>query len=332
MTIQKGPLAGLQTTSVVEGGRITSVAALEKVDGQISPNLMPMVLTMGALNSIHARLSYITDICTDIRNRQIAGDKAKLERISEVIVDCFEGMSEGDERLNEDNLRRVTNNTDDCYEILITLLDDLFAQHKAKEMDYESFDEHSNIVFYDQQRKLDRPTEAIRKLMQHSVFAAYERYAAGRACQVVLSGNYSPSNIGRHKRALERVRDSIRKVFDERVERHKRGANYFRRIIDNLNRGYEESNWTVETAQCSLDKQLSAIEEIEIELHALLEAKIAGFDDLAQIFKRGKFQILVIDGAMIFSEVDVPALESEKEIASEVLPITGRITEGLGLP
>ena len=87
MTIQKGPLAGLQTTSVVEGGRITSVAALEKVDGQISPNLMPMVLTMGALNSIHARLSYITDICTDIRNRQIAGDKAKLERISEVIVD-----------------------------------------------------------------------------------------------------------------------------------------------------------------------------------------------------------------------------------------------------
>ena len=116
------------------------------------------------------------------------------------------------------------------------------------------------------------------------------------------------------------------------MERHKRGANYFRRIIDNLNRGYEESNWTVETAQCSLDKQLSAIEEIEIELHALLEAKIAGFDDLAQIFKRGKFQILVIDGAMIFSEVDVPALESEKEIASEVLPITGRITEGLGLP
>jgi hypothetical protein len=317
MTIQKGPLAGLQTTSVVEGGRITSVAALEKVDGQISPNLIPMLLTMGALDSIHARLSYITDICTDIRNRQIAGDKAKLARISEVIVDCFESMSEGDERLNDDNLRRVTNNTDDCYEILITLLDDLFARHKAEEMDYESFDEHTNIVFHSQQRKLDRPTEAIRKLMQHSVFAAYERYAAGRACQVVLSGNYSLSNIGRHKKALERVRDSIRKVFDERIERHNRGVEYFRRIIDNLNRGYEESNWTVETAQCSLDKQLSVIQKLERELYALLDARIADFDYLAQIFKKGKFQIIVIDGAMIFSEVDVPTLESKK-ISSEI--------------
>jgi hypothetical protein len=318
MTIQKGPLAGLQTTSVVEGGRITSVAALEKVDGQIAPNLMPMLLTMGALKSIHARLSYITDICTDIRNRQIAGDKAKLERISEVIVDCFESLSEGDERLNEDNLRRVTSNTDDCYEILITLLDDLVVQHKEKEMDYESFDEHTGIVFYGEQRKLNRPTEAIRKLMQHSVFAAYERYAAGRACQILLSGNYAPSNIGRHTRALERVRDSIRKVFDERMERYRRGVEYFRRIIDDLHHGYQQSNWTVEAAQCALDKQISAIEKIEGELYALLDARIADFDDLAQIFKRGKFQILVIDGAMIFSDVNVPALDSEKEISAEV--------------
>lgn len=320
MTIQKGPLAGLQTTSVVEGGRITSVAALEKVDGQIAPNLMSMLLTMGALKSIHARLSYIADICTDIRNRQIAGDKAKLERISEVISDCFESMSEGDERLNEDNLRRVTSNTDDCYEILITLLDDLFVQHKEKEMDDESYDEHINIVFYDQHRKLDRPTEATRKLMQHSVFAAYERYAAGRACQLVLSGNYSTSNIRRHTRALERVRDSIRKVFDERLQRHNRGREYFRRIIDSINRGYEESNWTVEAAQSALDTQVSVIEKLKSELYALLDARIVDFDDLAQIFKRGKFQVLVIDGAMIFSEVETPALNSEKDISSEVLP------------
>lgn len=330
MTIQKGPLAGLQTTSVVERGKITSIAALEKVDGQIARNLMPMLLTMGALNSIHARLSYITDICTDIRNRQISGDKAKLERISEVIADCFESMGEGDERLNEDNLRRVTNNTDDCFEILSTLLEDLAAQHKAKKMDYESCDEYTNVVFYNQ-RNLERPTQAIRELMQHSVFAAYERYAAGRACQVVLSGNYSPSNIGRHKRALERVRDSIRKVFDERMERHERGAEFFRLKIDNLNRGCEESNWTVESAQESLDKQLSVIEKLESELYALLDAKIADFDALARIFGKGKFEVIVIDGAMIFSEVDVPALGNKKENSYEVLPITDQIAQGLEL-
>jgi len=330
MTIQKGPLAGLQTTSVVECGRITSVAALEKVDDQIARNLMPMLLTMGALNSIHARLSYITDICIDIRNRQISGDKAKLERISAVIVDCFESMSEGDETLNEDNLRRVTNNTDDCFEILSALLDDLEAQHKAKEMDYESYDEYTRVVFHEH-RKLDRPTAAIRELMRHSVFAAYERYAAGRACQVVLSGNYSPSNIGRHKRALARVRDAIRKIFDERMERHIRGAESFRRKIDNLNRGCEESNWTVESAQYSLDQQLSVIQKLESELYALLDARIADFDALAQIFRNGKFGIIVIDGAMIFSEEASPALESEKAPSAEGLPIAGQTIQGLVL-
>lgn len=330
MTIQKGALAGLQTTSVVKGGRIASVAALEKVDGQISRNLMPMLLTMGTLNSIHARLSYITDICTDIRNRQISGDKARLERISEVIVDCFESLSEGDERLNEDNLRRVTNNTDDCFEILSALLDDLAGQHKAKKMDYESFDEYTRVVF-NEHRKLDRPTAAIRELMQHSVFAAYDRYAAARACQVVLSGNYSPSNIGRHKRALEKVRDSIRKVFDERMERHNRGVEYFRRTIDNLNRGFVESNWTAESAQHSLDHQLSVIGKLEGELHALLDARIADFDAIAQIFRKGKFEIIVIDGAMIFSEEDSQALESENSPSAEGLPITDQIARGLGI-
>ena len=324
MTIQKGVLAGLNTTSVVgEDGRITSSAALEKVDGQIDQNLLPMLLTMGALNSIHDRLSYITGICTDIRNRQISGDKAKLERISEVIVDCFEGMSESDERFNEDNLRRVTKNTDDCFEILSVFLDDLNAQHKAKEMDFHSFDEHANVVG---RRHLARPTAAIRELMNHSVFAAYERYAAGRACQVVLSGNYSTSNIERHKRALGRVRDSIRKIFDERMERHHRGAEFLLQIIEELNCGYVNYNWTVESAQSSLKQQRRVIEELERRLYELLDARIADFDALAQMFSKGKFEIIVIDGGMFFCEADIPALESEKETSSKVLPIKEKIT------
>lgn len=330
MTIQKGPLAGLQTTSVVDGGRISSVAGLEKVDGQMARNLMPMLLTMGALNSIHARLGYITEICTDIRNRQISGDKAKLERISEVIVDCFESMAEGDERLNEANLRRVTDNTDDCFEILSTLLEDLIAQHKAKQMDLESVDEGACVSWYSP-RTLPYPTAAIRDLIRHSVFAAYERYAAGRACQVVLNGNYSPSNIGRHKRALERVRDSIRKVFDERMARHHRGVDFFQQKIDNLCRGFDECNWTIESAQRLLNSQKSVIKELESELYALLDARVADFDALAQIFRKGKFHIIVIDGAMIFSEDDPPLLANEEIPPSKDTLITNQISQGLKL-
>lgn len=327
MTIQKGPLAGLQTTSVVDGGRISSVAGLERVDSQMARNLMPMLLTMGVLNSIHTRLGYISDICTDIRNRQISGDKAKLERISEVIVDCFESMTEGDERLNEANLRRVIDNTDDCFEILSTLLEDLIAQHKAKWMDFESVDENTGVA-WDSPRTLPNPTAAIRDLMRHSVFAAYERYAAGRACQVVLSGNYSQSNIGRHKRALERVRDSIRKIFDERMERHHRGVEFFQRKLDNLYHGREESNWTMASVQRSLNLQNCAIKELEGELYALLDARVADFDALAKIFRKGKFQIIVIDGAMIFGEEDASFLACEEAPPPEGSLIKNQIPQG----
>lgn len=274
MTIQKGPLAGLKTTSVVEGGKITSMAALEKVNGQLAKSFIPMFLTLGALNSIHARLSYITDICVTIRNRQISGDKAKLERISEVISDCFDSLSEGDEVLNAENLRRVTTNTDDCFEILSVFLDDLETQHKAHEMDSESCDEHSGVQWYGH-RKLANPTQAMRTLMRHSVFSAFERYVAGRACQVLLSGNYSSTNIGRHKRALERVRDSIRKIFDERMKRHHKGADFFRDKVKSFKEGCYVPNWTMESAQWSLDRQLAVIKELEGELYTLLDSKIA---------------------------------------------------------
>lgn len=324
MTIQKGPLAGLQTTTVVDGGKFVSVAGLKEVDFESSQLSVPMLLTMGALHSIHTQLSYISNIAADIRNRQVVGDQAKLERISEVIVDCFESMSEGDERINWENLRRVTDNTDDCYEILTTLREDLFAQHRQKQMDFYSFHEFAGVTMPDGTQN-PTPTEAIRTLMRHNVFAAYERYAAGRACQLVLSANYSATNIGRHKRALGRVRESIRKVFDERMERHENGANFLGEIIQELKQGGSRGNWTVESAQEALDRQVGAIEELERELYALLDARVADFDALAKIFKRGKFQAIVIDGVMIFSESEVPALDSETGVSAEVLAVTDQI-------
>lgn len=326
MTIQKGPLAGLQTTSVVEGGKITSMAALEKVDGQLAKSFMPMFLTLGALNSIHARLNYITDICVTIRNRQISGDKAKLERISEVIADCFDSLSEGDEILNAENLRRVTTNTDDCFEILSVFLDDLETQHKADAMDFESCDEYSGVQWYGH-RKLANPTQAMRTLMQHSIFPAFERYVAGRACQVLLSGNYSLTNIGRHKRALERVRDSIRKIFDERMERHQRGADFFHDKVKSFKEGHDVLNWTMESAQRGLDRQLAVIKELEDELYILLDSKIADFDSLAEIFGRGSFEAIVIDGGMIFSDLDPPQLVNEITNSPELFFGTGQIAQ-----
>lgn len=327
MTIQRGPLAGLQTTSVVENGRISSIAGLEKVDDKIARNMMPILLAMGALNSINNRLDHITDICVDIRNHQIHADKAKLERISEVIIDCFESMSEGNPRLNRENLIRVTRNTDDCFEILCAFLDDLKSDHKKRPMDHRSFDEKTRIQNSGKQQ-CDRPSAVIRQLMQHPVFSAYERYVAGHACQALLLGDYSQSSIGRRKRSLERACDSIRKVFKERIEPYNRGAEYFSQIADDVYQGIEHNGWTVKDARDCLDIQLDAIKQLQSELYKLLDARIDDFDALSKFGKNVKLEIFVIDGVMIFSEDDSLARESEEPLSIEKAPIYEQIERG----
>ena len=69
-----------------------------------------------------------------------------------------------------------------------------------------------------------QPIDFVRQMMRHNVFAAYERFVAGKICQIVLSGNYSPSNIERSKQSVIRVKDTICKVFEGRIKAHKEGT------------------------------------------------------------------------------------------------------------
>lgn len=63
MTIGSGELSGLKTTSVIEKGRITAVAGLERIDFPAASNLLPMLLTMGMFGAIQNHLGYISDVC-----------------------------------------------------------------------------------------------------------------------------------------------------------------------------------------------------------------------------------------------------------------------------
>lgn len=115
------------------------------------------------------------------------------------------------------------------------------------------------------------------------------------------------------------------------MARHHRGVDFFQQKIDNLCRGFDECNWTIESAQRLLNSQKSVIKELESELYALLDARVADFDALAQIFRKGKFHIIVIDGAMIFSEDDPPLLANEEIPPSKDTLITNQISQGLKL-
>lgn len=314
MTIDSGELSGLKTTSVVEKGRIAAVAGLERIDVPAASNLLPMLLMMGMFGAIQNRLTYISNVCIDIRNRQIVGDHARLERISEVILDCFESIPEMDKDMMRLNLARVVSNTDECHELLIVMREELARESKAKTVPYRTFCEQwVEVTDPNGNKSTYQPITFLRRMVRHNVFAAYERFVAGKICQIVLSGNYSPSNIERSKQSVIRVQDTIRKVFEERINAHKEGANEYQRLIHDYNNGFEIDNWSLEGLEQALSRQLRAVADIEGKLDGLLDVKLESFDFLTRLANTDEIDVYLVNGAIVINEKEAQTLPNQQD-------------------
>ncbi|CAK0081608.1 Uncharacterised protein [Burkholderia pseudomallei] len=318
MTIGSGELSGLKTTSVVEKGRIAAVAGLERVDVPAASNLLPMLLTMGMFGAIQNRLGYISNVCADIRNRQIVGDHARLERISEVILDCFESIPEMDQDMMRLNLARMVSNTDECLELLIVMREELTRESQANPVPYRTFDgQWVEVTGPNRHKSSYHPIDFVRQMMRHNIFAAYERFVAGKICQIVLSGNYSPSNIERSKQSVIRVKDTIRKVFEERIKAHKEGAKEYENLILQYNKGYDVGNWTLWELEQVLSRQLRTVADIEGQLDGLLDANLESFDFLSRLANRDEIDVYLINGAIVINEKEAQALPNQQEPSSD---------------
>ncbi|WP_143329870.1 hypothetical protein [Burkholderia sp. AU31652] len=309
MTIGSGDLCGLKTTSVIQKGRIVAVAGLERIDVPAESNLLTMLLTIGMFGAIQNHLDYISNVCVDIRNRQIIGDHARLERISEVILDCFESIPEMDQDMMRLNLARMVTNTDECLELLIVMREELTRESQASPVPYGTFVwEWVDGTNSSGQKYKYQPAEFLRQMMRHDVFAAYERFVAGKICQIILSGNYSPSNIERSKQSVIRVKDAIHKVFDRRIEAHKGGAKRLEQWITQFKTGFALENWTLMGLEEALTQQVQTVAEIEVQLNDLLDTKLGNFDFLSQLANREEIDVYLINGAIVIDEKEAQAL------------------------
>jgi hypothetical protein len=318
MTIGSGELSGLKTTSVVEKGRIADVAGLKQVDVPAASNLLPMLLMMGMFGAIQNRLGYISNVCVDIRNRQIVGDHARLERISEVILDCFESIPEMDQDMMRSNRERMVRNTDECHELLIVMREELSRESQANPVQYPTFDgQWVEVKGPNWHKSSYDPVAFVRQMMKHNVFAAYERFVAGKICQIVLSGNYSPSNIERSKQSVIRVKDTIHKVFDERIRSLKEGAKEYENLILQCKKGHDVDNWNLEDLEQALSRQLRTVANIEGQLDSLLHAKLESFDFLSRLANRDEIDVFLINGAIVINEKEAHARPNQQELSSD---------------
>ncbi|MEZ9219960.1 hypothetical protein AB4581_22100 [Vibrio cyclitrophicus] len=302
MTINSGELKGLLTSTCIEKGKISDVAGLEKVELDNQSDLMPTLLGISLYGSIQNNLSYISHLCVDIRNHQIIEEQARFERISETIVDSFKSIPDIalDRSMRDVYLSRIVKNNDDCYEMYISQRQGFNDLIELEPREYSTGFRYYYTMPNGQQFYPDQFFES--KVLAHPVFSVFERLVAGRICEIVLSGNYSDSNIQRHKDFISRVQTELEKIMEYRL-------NAFHRFTEDQKGKIEEdlslSGYDRKELNDQLMEHIGFVDRIENKVSGLLEAKLDGFNILAHLMEQDEIDVFLIDGKLLVSNTEL---------------------------
>lgn len=303
MAINSGELKGLLTTSCIEKGKISDVAGLKKIEIDNKDELlMPILLCIGLYSSIQAKLSYISHLCADIRKHQIDGEQAKFEKISNIIVDCFRSIPDLalDRSMRDAYLSRIVKNNDDCHELYI------FQRLQFKdflESEPRNYSTGYNYYYFNNDGVRYYPDQFFeRKVLTHPVFAIFERLVAGRVCEIIISGNYSDSNIQRHIDFISRAQSELQDLISYRLHAFDNFTEERTNQIEtnsNLT-GYERKNLEQELTQ-----HTDFVKTINKKIFDLLEAKLSSFKILSRLKNQDKITMFILDGKLLINNVEL---------------------------
>ncbi|MGF6411478.1 hypothetical protein OKW37_003148 [Paraburkholderia sp. MM5482-R2] len=299
MAINSGELKGLLTTACVEKGRISAVAGLEPVEVDSAHALMPALLGLSVFGAMQANLSYIANLCVDIRNHQIAEEQSRFERISAVIVECFEAIPDLalDSAMKHAYLSRIAKNNDDCLQMFFLQKENfrrlLRSQPEPFSASYNGWlsDGPSGPCYFP-----GRFFES--DVLNHPVFAVFERLAAGKICEIIISGNFSEENISRYKKAVVRAQSQLMELLEHRLDAFERFTNDAETELEN---SAQLPDYERENRLSHLASHISFVARIRSRLDQLLDIKCSSFDILARLANQDEIDAFLINGALVRS-------------------------------
>ncbi|WP_368910772.1 hypothetical protein [Proteus vulgaris] len=310
MTINSGELKGLLTSTCIEKGKISDVAGLEKVELENQTNLMPTLLGISLYGAIQNNLSYISHLCADIRNHQILEEQARFERISETIVDSFRSIPDisVDRSMRDVYLSRIVKNNEDCYEMYVSQRQKFYALLKSEPEHYSTGYNYSYSEFNCNGKRFYPDQFLEREVLSHPVFSVFERLVAGRICEIVLCGNYSDSNIKRHKDFVNRVQQEIYKLMEFRLRAFDNfTCEHKRKIEEDMSlTGYDRKRLNDE-----LERHVVFVAQIKDKVFDLLDAKLDSFNVLTHLMEQDEIAVYLIDGKLF---VGNPELSPNKAL------------------
>ena len=299
MTISNGELKGLKTSICIEKGKISDIAGLKKVDTKIDNNLLPILLNISLFSSIQYNLSYISNLCTDIRNHQIVQEQAKFERISEVIVDCFKSLPDIalDNSMKAVYLSRIVKNNDDCYEIFISQKYDF---KKVINSETSPYSVGYNYYYYeDYQKGRVYPDRFFRKkILTHSIFLVFERFVAGKICEILISGNFSNENINRYRETILKTQNEIKTLMEHRL---KAFDNFTEEINNEIENNLDLTGYEKKEKIKQLKYHLTFVKEVKKDINVRLDEKSKSIDILSYLTNKENIEVYLIDNKIVIN-------------------------------
>ena len=310
MNISSGELRGLSTTTCIERGKISDTAGLEKVNIDNTYWVVPALLGIGLYNSIYTKLSYISNLCSDIRNHQLIEEQSRFERVSETIVDTFRSIPDlaFDRSLRDIYLSRIVKCNDDCFEIYISQREQ-FKKLLKSEPEYHStglnaYIKENNINYY--------PSKFFEfDVLTHSVSSVFERLVAGRICEIITCSNYSDNNINRHKDFILRIKRELEALMNYRLTAFN---NFIEEKQCEINNNFNLSDYEREELKSEINRQKCFLEKINARLDDLLDSKYNSFDILSHVMEQDEINILLIDGKVLISNPDLTSKKSLRDL------------------
>jgi|APLak6261666328_1056055.scaffolds.fasta_scaffold00414_6 hypothetical protein len=200
MLHQSGEMRGLRTTSIVDdgNGKIQATAGLKEVLERNEYKLLSFAL-FGLVEQYLGHISRFVQELYDIKQMEI---RAKFERISYVLESTYEILPEllVDKSLRAPYLNQIIDSNSNCFEMYVFFRETFKARcHKVGEQvrDDRGLSQANNRCYY------------LKSLLNDNVFAALERFAYGKLCEIFLSNNFTASYLNSIQKQLHSMIEEL---------------------------------------------------------------------------------------------------------------------------
>ena len=258
MIHKTGVLQGLKTTSIIENGKIMATAGLESVSVPESKAYTLLRLTLYGM--VLDSLSYIAELSSRLYQLKVYETKAKFDRITYIVKSSFEILPVliDDEQLRASYLNQILGCNNDCYELFV-----LFGEQFK-----DRCKEAGNKINQNNTSHLKR-NEILRELLGDNVFGAFERFLAGKICEIFISNNFTEKYLKSAKSQIDEMSQQLVDIYSSANWSEKTFRNNWQSQINSK----EVNKQEYDNLQNELNKYMQQNDSIKNELIESIKLK-----------------------------------------------------------